>query len=139
MFEVAQQVGLELSKCDFSVCHWVPSRTGKRPLIVKFARRHTKLELKIRRKKLRDSNSPFYVNENLTFFRANLAVKLRTKNHLKTFAIHNEKKTMYDKDGEKMVFDNLAELYKCHKPKFVTACKDRLVFYKRIFMNSKKS
>ena len=53
-----QQVGLEKSKSDISVCHRVSGRTGKRPLIVKFVRRHTNFELRTREKKPREPNSP---------------------------------------------------------------------------------
>ena len=44
--------GLEIRKSHISVCNRVPNRTSKRPMIVKFVRRHTKFELMTRKKKL---------------------------------------------------------------------------------------
>ena len=81
--EVAQQVGLEILKSDSSVCHRVPSRTSKRPLIVNFVRQHTNFELMTRKKKLREPNSPHYINEDLSLLGAKLAAKLPTKGDLK--------------------------------------------------------
>ena len=66
VIDVANRVGVKIQKSDISVCHRVLSKKVKRPLIVKFVRRQ-KFELMSSKKKLRDSDSNVYPNDDITF------------------------------------------------------------------------
>ena len=95
VLDVANKVGVKIQKNDISVCHRVPSRKGERPLIVKFVRGQKRFELISSKKKLRDSDSNVYLNDDITFLREKLAAKLRQKADIKTVSMQNERVVIY--------------------------------------------
>lgn len=128
MIGVAEKVGVELHKSDISVCHRVPSRNGKRPLIVKFVRREKKFELMNSKKKLRNSESQVYLNDDITLLRAKLAAKLRQKEDIKTVSMQNERVVIYTHENKRLIFGNLCELHKWDQNLVLSACKEHLNF-----------
>ena len=128
VLDVANMVGVEIQKSYISVCHRVPSRKGKRPLIVKFVRRQKKFELMSSKKKLRDSDSNVYLNEDFTFLRAKLAAKLRQKADIKAVSMQNERVVIYTDDGKGLAFENICDLYTWDQSLVLSACKEHLNF-----------
>ena len=110
------------------MCHRVPSRKGKRPLIVKFLRRQRKLELMNSKMNLRDSDSNVYLNDNITFLRAKLAAKLRQKTDIKTVSMPNERVAIYIDDGKRLAFEKICNLYNWDQRLVLSAHKEHLTF-----------
>ena len=109
VLEVAQQVGLEISKTDVGLSHRVPSRSGKRPVMM-FFRRQTKIVSTTRKEELQQSKSPVYNKEDLTILGPKIAAKLRAKDELKGVTFLDGKNIVFDSDCKKLVFDNPAQL-----------------------------
>ena len=128
MVHVAKLVGVNIKKTDISVCHRLPSRRGKKPLIVKFVRRETMLEIMRNKKKLKEGEHQIYINDDLTPLRSKISAKLREIEDMKTVVMQNEKITLYDIQGKKTVFNNLAEVYKWNPALVMSSCKESLNF-----------
>ena len=121
---VAKLVRVNIKKTDISVCHRLPSRRGKKPLIVKFVRRETKFEIMRNKKKLKEGEHQIYINDDLTPLRSKISAKLREIEDMKTVVMQNEKITLYDIQGKKTVFNNLAEVYKWNPALVMSSCKE---------------
>ena len=80
------------------------------------------------KKKLRDSGSNVYLNDDITFLRAKLAAKLRQKADIKTVSMQNGRVVIYTDDGERLAFENICDLYKWDQSFVLSACKEHLNF-----------
>ena len=80
------------------------------------------------KKKLRDSDSNVYLNDDITSLRAKLAAKLPQKAHIKTVTIQNERVVIYSDDGKRLAFENICDLYKWDQSLVLSACKEHLNF-----------
>ena len=83
VLDVANKVGVKIQENDISVCLRVPSRKGERPLIVKFVRGQKRFELMSSEKKLRDSDSNVYLNDDITFLRGKTGCQTASKSSYK--------------------------------------------------------
>ena len=54
--EVAGKIGVTIKRVDISVCHRLASRSGLRPIIVKFVRRETKFQIMKHKKNIEKFN-----------------------------------------------------------------------------------
>ena len=82
-----------------------------------------------------ESLSNVYPNDDITFFRAKMAGKLRQKAHIKTVSMQNERVVMYTDDGESLDFENICDLYKWDQCLVLSACKEHLNFWLEALLN----
>ena len=124
--EVAGKIGVTIKRDDISVCHRLASRSGIRPIIVKFVRRETKFQIMKHKKSLKNSTEPLYINDDLTPLRARIAKAIRNKNDVKFCTYYNEKLFVVFNDDAKVTFNNLLDVYKWDNALVMSACQKSL-------------
>ena len=80
------------------------------------------------KKKLKEDEHQIYINDDLTPLRSKISAKLREIENMKTVVMQNEKITLYDIQGKKTVFNNLAEVHKWNPALVMSSCKESLNF-----------
>ena len=91
---VAEKAGVQITANDVSTCHRLPGGgSGPKPLIAKFVRRDTKLQLMKNNRTLKNTN--IFVNGDLTPIRAKVTRGLRKQDHVARVHTVNEKIIVY--------------------------------------------
>ena len=71
--ELASEIGVDMKDTDISVAHRVKSKGKKgNPIIVRFVRRESKIQMMMNKKKLKEQNKEIYIQEDLTQLRSRL-------------------------------------------------------------------
>ena len=55
-----------------------------------------------------------------------MAAKRRQKADIKTVSMQNERVVIYTKDGKRLAFENICDLYKWEQSLLLSACKEHL-------------
>ena len=119
---VSEKAAVGLTTNDVDVCHSLPggSRVPK-PLIAKIVRRDAKHQLMKHKGKLKENS--IYLNDDMRPLRATITRDVRSKHDVRSFVIANEKNSVFKRDSQKLVFDNLEKLQKWDNELLSNVCK----------------
>ena len=108
MVKVANDIGVTISKQDFSVCHCLPSRyPGSCPIMANFFRGETEVCVMTFGRTLKNSSRKNYKNVDVSLLQAKIAKALRQCVEVKFFNMCNEKLILTMSNDKRHIFENL--------------------------------
>ena len=111
--EVANDIGVTVSKQDITVCHHLPSRNPRsRSNIAKIVRRETKFRIKTRKRNFKNSIKKLSFDGDVTLLQTKLVEALRRRPDVKYVDMFNKKVVLTLSNGKKHFLKNLVDLRK---------------------------
>ena len=123
VIKVASEAGVTINRSDISVCHRLPARIGPKPIIAKFVRREVKTALMRGKGHLKRKQSNIFINDDITPLRSKLSKVLRDKEEVKYVNFLNEKITVTYSNNDRVIYNNLFDLYKALPTDVLSVCK----------------
>ena len=101
----------------------MPARRGPKPIIAKFVRREVMTALMRGKGLLKQKQSNIFINDDITPLRSKLSKVLRDKEEVKYVNFLNEKITVTYSNNDRVIYNNLFDLYKALPTDVLSVCK----------------